>query len=75
MFSAHADETRFQYEILEARLEVIGGSSSAMKGDAGAQEERETAEKVRQHLPTAAREAFAQVVGIAPSSENYRRAS
>ena len=31
MFSAHADETRLQYEKLEARLEAIGGSTSAVK--------------------------------------------
>jgi ferritin-like metal-binding protein YciE len=135
MFSAHAEETRLQYGKLEARLEAIGGSSSAMKtmlahmmgmmpkaaqighekeertvqnlimaytvenaevamyeamatvaqaaGDFGTeqlarsiqQEERETAQKIWQHLPVAAREAFARVVGIAVTSEYERRAS
>src|SRR3954469_16407079 len=31
MFAAHADETRLQYSKLEARLEAIGGRSSAIK--------------------------------------------
>jgi ferritin-like metal-binding protein YciE len=135
MFAEHADETHRQYEMLEARLQAIGGSSSGLKtmlahmlgmmpktaqlghekeertvqnlmmaytvenaeiamyealatvadaaGDFGTahlarsiqQEERQTAEKVWQHLPVAARTAFARVVGISADSENYRRAS
>jgi ferritin-like metal-binding protein YciE len=135
MFSTNADETRLQYKKVDARFEVTGGRSLAVKtmladmigmvpkaaqighekeertvqnlmmaysvehaevamyealatvaqaaGDFGTeqlacaiqQEERETAQKVWQHLPVAAREAFAPVVGIAQTSENYRRAS
>jgi len=63
------------YEALATVAQAAGDFGTEQLARAIQQEERETAEKVWLHLPVAAREAFARVVGIAQSSENYRRAS
>jgi ferritin-like metal-binding protein YciE len=63
------------YEALATVAQAAGDFGTEQLARAIQQEERETAEKVWRHIPVAAREAFARVVGIAASTNDYRRAS
>ena len=63
------------YEALATVAQAAGDFGTEQLARSIQQEEMETAQKVWQHLPTAARAAFARVVGVSETSENYRKAS
>jgi ferritin-like metal-binding protein YciE len=63
------------YEALATVSQAAGDFGTEQLARTIQQEEIETAQKVWQHLPTAARVAFARVVGVSETSGDYRKAS